>query len=169
MANYHIYDDKDAVDPGRGEKMKSLYEPKISTVIVEIDTGPTELHTVVSINAIVVYLNDGSSAECSKCEYWREILEKEFDVLVDSKYPLFYFNRIKVKTESQGRGTVLIKALIRELDNRQVAVVATINPYGRMSEGDLVEWYSNYGFQRVTNGLLVRIPKGEPSSNRSTG
>lgn len=121
------------------------------------------VRTIATYQMVTVYMEDGSSAECSECEHWRNTLKKKFATEVLPQYPMFFFNRIKVKTESEGRGSALMKALTVTLDEHKIAVVCTVQPYvsGRMDADELEKWYEKYGFETIkdSKGLMLRLPK----------
>jgi len=85
---------------------------------------------------------------------------------IECPYPLFFFHRIKSREESKGHGTVLMKRLIEICDERGIAIINPINPYGRMNLEELIVWFGKYGFFEVTDHVVVRFPeeKGENQS-----
>lgn len=85
---------------------------------------------------------------------------------VECPYPLFFFHRIKSKEESKGHGTVMMKRLVEICDERGIAILNSINPYGRMNLEELKVWFGKYGFFEVTDHVVVRFPeeKGENQS-----
>jgi hypothetical protein len=85
---------------------------------------------------------------------------------IECPYPLFFFHRIKSRVESKGHGTVLMKRLVEICDERGIAIVNPINPYGRMNLEELKEWFGKYGFFEVTDHVVVRFPE-ERSENKS--
>lgn len=84
------------------------------------------------------------------------MLENEYGIKIEP--PLFFFNRIKAKEKGKGEGTLLMQELVKILDEKGVAVINTLNPYGDMDLEALTKFYEKYGFSRVDEGLMIRIP-----------
>lgn len=118
---------------------------------------PEILHEIVNDEVICLSTNKGI------CELSVFGMEKHKEFLLGHKvecpYPLFFFHRIKSMEESKGHGTVMMKRLIEICDERGVAVINSINPYGRMNLEELIEWFKKYGFFEVTDHVVVRFPE----------
>lgn len=89
------------------------------------------------------------------------ILKEEYDIEVEQ--PLFFFNRIKAKVEGQGEGSLLMREVVKILDEMGVAVVNHINPYGGMDLKALIEFYKKYGFELIDEQLMLRFPNVKDS------
>tara|TARA_Y100000310_G_C20694347_1_gene824436 strand:+ start:3195 stop:3581 length:387 start_codon:yes stop_codon:yes gene_type:complete len=86
-----------------------------------------------------------------------DMYNKDFDM--DLKEPVFYFNRIKAREEGKGEGTLMMKELIKILDEKKVTVINELNPYGNLNLEDLQKFYSKYGFVKKQDHLMIRKPK----------
>jgi len=101
----------------------------------------------------------GSSCELSRDptpKIWLDILEARG---IKCEYPIFFFNRIKATPERKGIGTQMMNQLVKILDQRRIAVINTMNAYGRMNEKDLRKWFHKWGFIDVIDNLIYRPPK----------
>lgn len=70
-----------------------------------------------------------------------------------SKYhgaSMMYFNRLYVKPmfREQGYGTILLKALLKLIKERNFGIQLDINPYGDMKYADLERFYTKHGFKK---------------------
>lgn len=70
-----------------------------------------------------------------------------------------YFNRINVPKQdrSNGIGTELLKSLLNECREQNIALICEINPYGDLTYEQLDTWYRKYGFKGY-EGVLWYIP-----------
>lgn len=99
-----------------------------------------------------------STAELSRLEKQSvDMYNKDFNM--DLKEPVFYFNRIKAREEGKGEGTLMMKELIKILDEKKVTVINELNPYGNLNLEDLQKFYSKYGFVKKQDQLMIRKPK----------
>ena len=95
-------------------------------------------------------------AELSLMDEYKETLKREYGIEITQ--PLFYFNRLKVKVEGCGEGTLLMQEVVKILDERSLAVINYIHPYGSMDLATLTTFYAKYGFKKILDGLMFRIP-----------
>lgn len=114
------------------------------------------------INDEVICLTTNEMAICELSIFGMET-NKEFLLghELECPYPLFFFHRIKSRKEGRGHGTILMKRLIEICDERGIAILNSINPYGRMNLEELKVWFGKYGFVEVTDHVVVRFPKEE--------
>ncbi len=89
-------------------------------------------------------------------DVYQEILKHEYSVEIEP--PIFFFNRIKAKTEGMGEGTLLMQELVKIFDEKGITVVNTLNPYGDMDLGALTAFYKKYGFESIVESLMIRRP-----------
>jgi hypothetical protein len=127
-------------------------EPKITQEIVDDE---------------VIYMMTNGRAICELSVFGMK-KNKEFlsGFDIECPYPLFFFHRIRSVEESMGHGTVLMKRLIEICDEKGIAILNSINPYGRMNLEELKEWFGKYGFFEVSEHVIVRFPE-EKSENQS--
>jgi len=112
---------------------------------------------IVRDDLICLWTYKASIVELSLTNEYKEMLEQEYGVKIAQ--PLFFFNRIRAKVEGQGEGTLLMQEVVKILDEKGVAVINTINPYGGMNLAALIKFYKKYGFESVDDdGLMIRIP-----------
>lgn len=71
-----------------------------------------------------------------------------------------YFNRINVSKEKRGLGigNELLKSLLSECNNSNIAIMLEINPYGDLTYEQLKDWYIKNGFIDF-QGIFWYIPK----------
>jgi len=126
---------------------------------------PEIAHEIINDEVICISTNNRGICELSVVG-----MEKHKEFLlghdVECPYPLFFFHRIKAVKEGKGHGTVMMKRLVEICDERGVAIINSINPYGRMNLEELKEWFGKYGFFEVTEHVVVRFPE-ERSENKS--
>ena len=121
--------------------------------------APKIIRELVNNELIILGTDDYAVCELSSLG-----MEKHKDYLldhgIDYRYPLFFFNRIKATKERRGNGTILMKRLVEICDEKGLAIINPINPYGRMNLEELKAWFGNYGFFEVTDTVIVRFPRG---------
>lgn len=99
---------------------------------------------------------------CAELDRWP--ISNFDDLGIELTEPVFWFCRLKAKVEGQGEGTKLMERLVQILDEKQITVVNGVNPYGsskrqgRMSMGELKDFYRKYGFEDIGNDIMVRHP-----------
>lgn len=103
---------------------------------------------------IALYTNLGSVAELSRVQ------PSEFTELlgIELQEPVFWFSRLKARTEGIGEGTKLMVELVRVLDQRKATVINGVNPYGNLSLSELIKFYQKYGFKYLKDGIMIRFP-----------
>lgn len=92
---------------------------------------------------------------------YKETLKRKYGI--DIEPPIFFFNRIKAKVEGQGEGTLLMREIVKILDEKGITVVNTLNPYGSMDLEALTEFYKKYGFECIVEQLMIRRPNVKDS------
>lgn len=91
-------------------------------------------------------------------------LDRSDDYLIDTfsflrlKPPVFWFARLKAFIEGEGEGTFLMEKLCKIVDEKQAYIVNVINPYGKMSRKDLIQFYEKFGFENHDDSIMVRRP-----------
>lgn len=108
-------------------------------------------------DSIILYTEIGSACELSRENSLAEFLKKDFNIKIEP--PIFFFNRLKARTEGKGEGTLLMNELVKILDEKNITVVNQLNPYGKMTMENLEKFYSKYGFKKKVKGLMIREPK----------
>jgi hypothetical protein len=108
---------------------------------------------------MIILSTGGGTCELSSANFFKEALKDSFGILVET--PLFYFNRIKSRIESQGHGTVMMERLVQICDEKGLTVINELNPYGRMKINELKAWFEKYGFQVIKRELPFKDQLGE--------
>jgi len=119
---------------------------------------PRIMHETITDEVICLMTNRGAICELSAFGMQKH---KEFlsGYNIECSHPLFFFHRIKSMEEGKGHGTVLMKRLVELCDEKGIAIINPINPYGRMNLEELKVWFGKYGFIEVTESVVIRFPK----------
>jgi predicted GNAT family N-acyltransferase len=114
------------------------------------------IHKNCSNENISIMLEDSSicSLDLMNCERARMADIYKLKITGD----LYWFCRLKAKKEGQGSGTILMKELVKILDEKQAWVMNVINPYGKMTMEQLELFYAKYGFIKIGEGFMYRPP-----------
>lgn len=121
------------------------------------DLRVNKSHDSISIYPHGTDISHFGTCEIGNINFSGEDISKEFGI--DIVGELWYFNRLKVKTEGTGLGTALMKRLVELLDSEKITLYNDLNPYGGMSLQQLTEFYRKFGFVSLRRGTMIRFPK----------
>lgn len=108
----------------------------------------------VNRDNISLMTEDGSICQLDRADYLKNQVPAEIG---DSH--LFWFVRLKSKTEGKGNGSFLMRELVKILDENKLWVLNSINPYGSMNLEQLIKFYQKYGFTLLDKeGGMYRRP-----------
>ena len=112
-------------------------------------------------NNICIFLYDYSIAELNKCNYSRNKIEKNYNIVI--KNDLFWFARISVlkQRQNRGSGTFLMNELIKIVDKRKIDIVNALNPYEIEDATKLIKFYKKFGFEFLNKEKDFMYRKGE--------
>lgn len=119
--------------------------------------------TDVGWGNITVFTNERSTAELSKVPFPIDGIEGT----------VYYFNRIKVpkELEGKGRGRALMIEVCKIVDEYDITIYNELNPYGKRDMDSLKSFFKASGFELFESGgsnamirkpvLFQKIVKGE--------
>ncbi len=116
-----------------------------------------------SPSTITINLHDDDNhncvAELTQTDV-KEFVECGFD-FPESDRPWYFFNRLYTHNAIRNRGfaTEVMQTLVTLADDMRVNIVNAINPYGDLNMAQLENFYVKYGFQKVAEGVVIRLCK----------
>ena len=86
------------------------------------------------------------------------------DKVTDRELPKdnwYFFSRLNVPRpiRRQGLATELMLDLVDWADSCKCNIVNPINPYGDLDLTQLVKFYKKFGFEEISEGLMIRLYK----------
>jgi hypothetical protein len=123
--------------------------------------------TQIGYGTITAYTENGSVAELSENPV-------PIKGLVE---PLYYFNRIKVRLENEGKGEgkALMIEICKLVDELKITIYNELNPYGKRNMESLKSFFKASGFEDFINdwndpNVMIRRPQPlvEGESNDKT-
>lgn len=103
---------------------------------------------------ISIMLDDGSVCQLDRADHMKDSLN------IHVRGPLFWFCRIKAKREGKGSGTLMMRELVKILEEKRWSVLNSLNPYGGKKDLErLINFNKKFGFELLNgaSGTMIRL------------